>query len=134
MTDPIMLSVASAVASKATEAVAEGGRAAITALVRLVREHFAKNKASVHALDRAQGAPQDPMAIEQLAQVLEEATAADADFGRQIRMLWPQAQIELSAGDGGVVNTNSGAVGGHLIQTRDLHVQGGLHLGDIQRS
>jgi len=34
--------------------------------------------------------------------------------------------------DDGTVNSNTGTVGGHLIQARDLHVEGGLRLGDIQ--
>jgi hypothetical protein len=45
--------------------------------------------------------------------------------------LWQQARLELSASEGGVVNISTGTVRGHLIQTRDLSVQGGLHLGDV---
>lgn len=50
----------------------------------------------------------------------------------QVRALWPELRAELSAGDGGTVNSNTGTVGGHLIQARDLHVGGELLLGDVQ--
>jgi hypothetical protein len=39
----------------------------------------------------------------------------------------------LSAGEGGVVNSATGPVGGHLMQARDVQVEGGLHFGDVQR-
>jgi hypothetical protein len=126
-----MMSVATAVAGKAAEAVADGGKAALTALVHLVRDHLGKNKAAANTLARARTAPHDPAAIQRLATVLEDAARVDADFGRQLQALWPQAQTELSAHDGGVINTSTGMVSGHLIQARDIHVQGGLHLGDV---
>jgi len=125
-----MMSVASAVAGKTAEALADAGKAALTALVRVVRDHLGRNQAGTQALERTQAAPQDPVAVQELAIALERAAAADPQFGRQISALWPRAKVELSAGDGGVINTSTGMVGGHLLQARDLHVQGGLHLGD----
>jgi hypothetical protein len=133
MTDPIMLSVASTLAGKVTEAVADGGKSAWSALVRLVRNRLARDGAAVRALEAAEAAPQDPAAVRELAQVLARITAADAEFRAQLYDLWPRASAELSAEEGSVVNSNTGTVGGHLIQAGDLHVEGGLHLGGMQR-
>jgi hypothetical protein len=58
--------------------------------------------------------------------------AEDTAFATQVCGLWQQASVELSAGDDGVVNSVTGAVSGHLIQARDLHVKGGINLGDVK--
>jgi hypothetical protein len=127
-----MASVASALATKAAEVAADGVRSAMGALIRLVRSQFAGDKAAAVALDAAQAAPQDLAAVQELARVLERAGAADAAFAAQVRALWPELRAELSAADGETVNSSTGTVGGHLIQARDLHVEGGLLLGDVQ--
>ncbi|HET9894106.1 MAG TPA: hypothetical protein VFQ44_04175 [Streptosporangiaceae bacterium] len=132
MTDPFMVSVASALATKAADMAAEGVRSAMGALMRLVRSRFAGDKAAEAALDAAQAAPRHQAAVQELARVLELAAAADADFAAQVRALWPELQAGLSARDGGTVNSSTGTVGGHLIQARDLHVEGGLSLGNVQ--
>jgi len=84
-------------------------------------------------LEEAQAHPADQAAVERLALTLERAAAVDAEFAARVRDLWPRARVELAARDGGVVNASSGTVGGHLVQARDLHVQGGLNLGDVHR-
>jgi hypothetical protein len=38
----------------------------------------------------------------------------------------------VSVREGPVVNSSTGTVAGHLIQARDLHVQGSLQLGDVR--
>jgi hypothetical protein len=48
--------------------------------------------------------------------------------------LWPRVEAELSASEGGVVNSATGSVGGQLMQARDVRVKGGLHFGDAERS
>jgi hypothetical protein len=133
VTDPVMLSVASTVAAKAADAAADGARTAVAALVRLIRGRLGKNNADAMVLDDAQSQPGDQAAVVQLATVLERMAEADPGFGSHLRVLWPQAQAELAARDGGVVNTSTGTVGGHLIQVRDMHVQGNLQLGDVSR-
>jgi hypothetical protein len=77
--------------------------------------------------------PEDPAAIQRLASALEQLAAVDDFFAARIRVLWPQVQLELAACDGGIVNISSGRVEGHLIQARDLHVEGSLQLGDVAR-
>jgi hypothetical protein len=133
MPDPVISSVAAVVAGKAAEAAVQGGTSACAALVRLVRERFSRDKQAVTALETARSNPEDNTAVAGLALALERLALADADFGVRIRELWPRAAAELSAGEGGVVNSATGSVGGHLMQTRDVQVEGGLHFGDVQR-
>jgi hypothetical protein len=130
MTEPIMLSVASAVAGRATEAAVDASKTALNALVRLVRERLGRSKPGQRAIQRADAAPENRAFVEELAQALEDAASADLGFAVQVRLLWPQAQTELHAQQGGVINTSTGTVGGHLVQARDMHVEGGLHLGN----
>jgi hypothetical protein len=133
MPDEIMLSVAAAVAGKAAEAAFQGARSAWGTLVQLIRGRLASDETAVAMLETAQAHPGDQVAVERLAQALERAAAADGDFAARVRELWPQARVELSPREGGIVNASSGTVGGHLVQARDLHVQGGLNLGDVHR-
>jgi hypothetical protein len=133
MADEIMLSVAAALAGKAAEAAFQGARSAWGSLVRLVRNRLAGDETAVAVLEKAQAHPADRAAVERLALTLERAATVDADFAAWVRDLWPRARVELSAGDSGAVNASSGTVGGHLVQARDLHVQGGLNLGDVHR-
>ncbi len=132
MADEIMVSVAAALAGKAAEAAFGGARSAWGSLVRLVRGRLAGDETAVAVLQKAQARPGDQAAVERLALALERAAAADGNFAARVRDLWPRASVELSARDGGVVNASSGTVGGHLVQARDLHVHGGLHLGDVR--
>jgi len=132
MADEIMMAMASALAEKAVGAAVDGARGAWSALVRLVRGRFACDRAAAHALEAAMAHPSDEGTVRELHLALERVASADPDFADQLRALWPQASAELSARDGGVINLSTGGVGGHLIQTRDLHIEGGLNLGAVQ--
>lgn len=133
MIDPIMTAAASAVAGKTAEAAADGGRNALAALARLVRSRAARDQAAAAALSKATTAPEDPASIQELARALDRMAAADAEFRARLQDLWPRASAELTASQGGTANSNTGTVGGHLIQAADLHVEGSLHLGDTHR-
>lgn len=122
-----MLSMASALAA---EAAAEGGKSAWGALVRVVRARLGHDRPAAGALEAARAQPDDPAVVRLLALALERVAAMDAGFAARVHELWPPAQAELSARTGGTVNSNTGTVGGHLIQARDLHVEGGLYLGE----
>jgi hypothetical protein len=126
MADALLLAVAAALAGKAAEAALDGGRSAWGALVRLVRDRLHGDDAQA-TLATAGSQPND----QALAAALERAAAADAGFGVRLRELWPRAQAELSAREDGVVNVAGGTVGGHLVQVRDLRVEGGMRLGDV---
>jgi hypothetical protein len=131
--DPFISSIATVVASKAAESVVEGGKNACAALVKLVRERFSRDKVAASVLETAGRDPENESAVASLALMLERLTLADADFVAQLRELWPAAEAELSASEGGVINSATGTVGGHLMQARDVRVEGGLHFGNVQR-
>ena len=131
--DPFISSIATVVASKAAESLVEGGKNACAALVRFVRDRFSHDKVATAVLETAQSDPQNETAIATLALMIEQLTLADADFEARLRELWPTAAAELSASGGGVVNSATGSVGGHLMQARDIQVEGGLHFGDVPR-
>jgi hypothetical protein len=128
--DEIMMAMASAMAGKFAEAAIGGARGAWQKLIRLVRDRCAHDKVASAALAAADERPTDEVAVRALGQALEHLASADSNFAERVRLLWPQASAELSAASGGVLNVNSGTVSGHLIQARDLHIEGGLHLGD----
>lgn len=127
-----MASVAAVVAGKLAEGALQGGRTACAALIKLVRDRCQRDKQAGKALEAAH-ATGDEKSVAALALVLERLTAADADFAGHIRSLWPQVVMELSADEGGVVNSVTGSVGGNLLQARDLKVEGGLHFGETQQ-
>jgi hypothetical protein len=129
-----MVAVASALAGKVAEAALSGARGSWNALMRLVRERFAREGAAAAALNAAQVQPADQAAVHELSRVLDRVAAADPGFAEQVRALWPLAREELSVRDGAVLNVSSGTVSGHLIQARDLRVEGGLHLGDAKNA
>jgi hypothetical protein len=133
MPDPVISSIATAVVGKAAELAVQGGKDACAALIRLVRERFGHDKDAQVALETAQQSPRDQAALESLTLVLEHVAATDADFAARLTELWPRAEAELSASEGGVVNQSTGSVGGHLMQARDVRVEGGLHFGDVDR-
>lgn len=130
MADEIMMAVAAALAGKVAEAAVGGARGAWEALVRLVRDRFAHDEVASAALAAADARPTDQVAVRELGQALERVGAADPGFAEQVRALWPRASGELSATSGGVLNVSTGTVSGHMIQARDLHIEGGLHLGN----
>ena len=132
MPDPVISSVAAAVASRAADLAVQGGKEACATLVRLIRERFGRDKAAAAALEAACGSPQDETAIARLALELERLVLADASFAARVRELWPRAAAELSVRDDGMVNSAPGTVGGHLMQARDIRVEGGLHFGDVR--
>lgn len=130
MADPVMSSVAAAVAGKAAEAAVQGGRVACAALVKIVRERCHRDKRASEALEAACSAPAEA-AIAELTWALERLAAADPVFVSQLRDLWPRVTIELSD-DSSVINSVTGSVGGHLLQARDVHIEGGLHFGETR--
>jgi hypothetical protein len=133
MTDPIVSSVAAVVAGKAAEAALQAGKAACTALIRLVRDRCHRDSQAAEALETA-CSTKDETAIALLTQALERLTTEDSEFADRLHDLWPRVVTELSADHGGVVNSMTGSVGGNLLQARDLQIEGGLHFGETRRS
>jgi hypothetical protein len=131
MVDEIMTAVASALAEKGADAALGSAPGAWGALVRLVRRRLARDGAA-GVLQSAQARPADEMSTSRLTQVLERMAAADPAFAQEVRALWPRAMAQLSGQDGALLNVNMGTVGDHLIQGRDLHIEGDLSLGAVR--
>lgn len=123
MPDQIMTQIAGAVAAKAAEAALGGGKKAVTALIRLVRERFRNDSEAQEALEAAELRPSDATTVADLAQALNRLATEDPGFDAEIRELWAHAVTE-----GDVVNTITGTVNGPAIQARDI--QGGIHFNN----
>ncbi|HEX5404842.1 MAG TPA: hypothetical protein VFX16_21345 [Pseudonocardiaceae bacterium] len=121
MADPIMTAIAVALAGKATEALAVGGRAAWSALVQLVRARVADSPEATEALAAAASGADDGAEVPRLARQLEALAGTDPVFSAEIRRLWAQASTAASADRGGVVNQISGTVHGTVVQAGEIH-------------
>jgi hypothetical protein len=122
--EAITTAIASALATKVTDAAASAGRSAWDALVRLVRAKLGSASDTAAVLERACGPGEEPAAIAALAESLARASIKDPYFAAQLQALWGKARVELKAGDGGTVNQISGTVFGNVIQARDVTVRG----------
>lgn len=101
MPDVILVEIAAALASKATES-----------LYNLVRDKF-KGQKSLEVLAAADGAAPDSPQVVALAEELATAAANDGQFAARLRAEWDQTA--------GVVNKISGTVTGNVVQARDIH-------------
>lgn len=120
MADPVTMAIATAVAGKAAESLTGQARECLAALVRRIREKFRDRPAGRAAFAAAQDDPGSGVLAGELARALDEASAEDPEFGRQIRDLWSQVR----AGD--VVNVFHGRAD-KVVQLHDVH--GDLHIG-----
>lgn len=127
MIDPIMIAVATAIAAKAAEGLSEAGRAAFSRLVQRVRSRLDTEPDGAQTLDSAERDPGDARLVERLAATLSAAAERDPAFGAEVARLWSEARAGAVATHDGVVNQQSGTVGGNVIQARD--VSGGITFG-----
>lgn len=118
MTDPILLAVATTLATKAA-----------TGLYEFVKNKFAKRGAAdTTALEQAVGAAPDSQQVHTLAAALSRAAAEDSTFATELHAQWQQVtQVAQHAEPGGVNNQISGTVTGTVVQAKDI--SGGLHFG-----
>lgn len=131
MVDPVLTAVASALAGKAAQAFASGGRNALAALYQLVRDRFSTRRKATRVLERAVDDPAEGN-LRALAEELQQLAAYDPEFAAQMQELWGQASVEQQhAESGGVINEISGTVGGHTLQARDIH--GDVSFGSSSR-
>jgi hypothetical protein len=111
MPDPILVSVAAALAAKSA-----------TSLYELVKRKFAGRKddeaalAALAALAAADGAAPESAEVATLAAHLAVAEKEDPAFGAELRNTWQQVDV----GEGGVVNQVTGNVSGKVVQARDI--------------
>jgi hypothetical protein len=113
MTDPILMAVATTLATKAA-----------TGLYEFVKTKFAKRGAAdTAALEQANGAAPDSAQVHALAAALSRAAAEDLTFAAELHAQWQQ--VTQHAESGGVNNQISGNVTGKVVQARDI--TGGIH-------
>jgi hypothetical protein len=102
MIDPLSLTVATLIASKALESAAgEAGRTAWAALGRLanvVRNRLAGDSQSERLLQAVEHVPTDEERVRELAAQLEERMRADKEFRRELESIVAEARRDPRSG------------------------------------
>ncbi|MFC0533163.1 hypothetical protein [Phytohabitans kaempferiae] len=128
MIDPVMITVATTLTTKAAESLSDVGRSAFGKLLGRVRGQLDTDPEGAAALAAAQRHPDDQREIERLARALAAAARDDPAFAADLARLWPAVRAAtIAASGGGVVNQVSGTVSGAVVQARD--VSGGITFG-----
>ena len=108
MPEPVLLSIAASLASRA-----------VAGLYEFVRVKFADDPVATAALTAAEGTPRDSPQVRALGETLERVVRDDPAFGAELRAHHAVTQT------GRVTNQISGTVHGHVVQAGD--VEGGIH-------
>ncbi|HEX4704418.1 MAG TPA: hypothetical protein VH352_19990 [Pseudonocardiaceae bacterium] len=108
MVDPILISIATTLATKAAGS-----------LYDLVRSAFHRHPKAAAALVAAEDAEPESASVHALAERLAEVEAAEPAFHAKLRAEWQRLD--------GVTNTISGSVTGNVVQAGDIH--GGIKFG-----
>ncbi len=111
MPEPVLLSIATAVVTKA-----------VTGLYELVKAKFSGDPVATAALEAAEGAAADSAAVAELGEALERAEIEDPAFGERLRGEWEKSTTVTQSGH--VTNQISGTVHGKVLQAGDI--QGGV--------
>ncbi|MGH3853224.1 MAG: hypothetical protein ACRDR6_06935 [Pseudonocardiaceae bacterium] len=109
MPDPILVSIAAALAGKSA-----------TGLYDLVKKKFTGAPSATKALDDAEGSPPDSPEVHALSDELARAESLDLRFAADLRAMWGQVLAQQRADNGGVVNEITGTVSGNVLQARDI--------------
>ncbi|GAA2961778.1 hypothetical protein [Actinokineospora diospyrosa] len=112
MPEPVLVSIAAALAAKS-----------VGALYELVRDRFSKRAEAAAVLTASAGAAPESVEVAALAAELEREQVADPEFAEQLREGWAR-EAGAHADRGGVVNQITGTVSGKVLQARDI--QGGV--------
>lgn len=118
MADPLTTSIAAAVATGATTALADGVRSLVTRLATVIRDRLQRDPSDQDALDAATRDPGDTTAVRRLADLLEQRMRDDPGFEDRVRTLW--SEISVASHDK-ISNVVTGTVHGSVIQARDVH-------------
>jgi hypothetical protein len=121
--DELVTAVAATVATKGAEALVAGGRSALAAMVRLIRDHFGRGTPEAATLQAAMEHPDERERRAALAEALAQAFSTDSTFVQQVLAHWEKASTDLAADHGAVVNNFSGSAE-RVVQARDI-------IGDI---
>ena len=109
-------------------AVGEAGKSAWTALTELVGRRSERQRVAEAVQDAAERPESNGRALV-LAELLDEAAAADPGFADQLREWFEESQrVVDGGGTGNVRNEVSGQVSGSVVQARDI--TGGINFGD----
>lgn len=109
MPDPILVSIAAALAAKSA-----------TELDDLVKRKFTGRKDAETALEAADGAAPGSPEVTAVATYLAADETEDPAFAMALRQTWQR----VSATRGGVVNQITGTVSGNVVQARSI--KGGI--------
>lgn len=113
MSDPVLVSIATALAGRAAASVYE-----------FVKNKFSGAGEATAVLHAAEGAASDSPEFRALCDELVAAERSDPEFGTELRATWRRELAELHADRGGVTNHISGDVRGKVVQARDI--RGGI--------
>jgi hypothetical protein len=114
MPEPILVSIAAALAGKAA-----------TSLYELVKRKFAGRADAAETLTEAEGAGPESDEVAALAQTLADAERDDPEFAAALRAEWA-GYASQSAERGAIANQVGGSVTGKVVQARDI--EGGVSL------
>jgi pantoate kinase len=121
MSDPIIMEIATAVASQTAQALSSQATRTLAEIVKRITSKFRDHPTDQAILNNAQAASASTDVISQLADALHRAARDDPDFGREITALWKQTRPESNtATSEGVVNTFHGSAA-RVVQMRDVH-------------
>lgn len=110
MPEPVLVSIATAVATKAA-----------LDLYALVKRRFTGEPEAQDALEAATADPEDQGRVQALAEQIDRVGRDDPEFGRAVQATWQRFETRGEAEDGGVVNQITGGVVGKSFQGRDVH-------------
>lgn len=109
MPDPVLVSIAAALAGKSA-----------STLYEVVRRKFARSPEAGTVLEEAVGSAPDSEQVRVLSEELERAERADPEFAADLRAVWGQVSVQQRADGDGVANQVSGTVSGNVVQARDI--------------
>lgn len=110
MPEPVLVSIAAALATKAA-----------ASLYDMVKKRFDHRAEARAALEAATASPDDHQAVQALADQLATEEAADPAFSTALRTEWTKVRVDQRADRGGVSNQVTGEVSGKVLQARDIH-------------
>ncbi|MDG4773904.1 hypothetical protein [Solwaraspora sp. WMMD792] len=125
MTEPIMVTVVSALVTWATTAVAQGGSNAVKSWAQLIRNRFQSRPADLVIVEGTLSTQVQPAQTTQAVELLRQEAKRDPEFARQLIALW-RAVGTSGSSDDSVTNQVSGDVEGTVIQARDVF--GGIQM------
>ena len=109
MPDPVLVSIAAALAGKSA-----------SSLYEVVRRKFTRSPETTTVLEKALGSDPDSEQVRVLSEELDRAERADPEFAADLRAVWGQVSAQQRADGDGVTNQVSGTVSGNVLQARDI--------------